>query len=123
MDGGTVWNTNLESAVERCREIVEKDEDIIMDVIICSNSKLQSINATGDTIENFLRSWDVSGYHTDLGDVREFRRALPNISYRYFFQASKPLASGLQLLDFTPAIIWPMIDIGKEDAVTIVTTT
>jgi len=65
----------------------------------------------------------VSGYHTDLGDVREFRRALPNITYRYFFQASKPLASGLQLLDFSPAIIWPMIDTGKEDAVTIVTTT
>jgi hypothetical protein len=65
----------------------------------------------------------VSGYHNDLGDVREFRRALPNINYRYFFQASKPLASGLQLLDFSPAIIWPMIDTGKEDAVTIVTTT
>jgi predicted acylesterase/phospholipase RssA len=40
MDGGTVWNTNLESAVERCREMVERDEDIIMDVIVCSNSKL-----------------------------------------------------------------------------------
>jgi hypothetical protein len=40
MDGGTVWNTNLESAVERCREMVDRDEDIIMDVIVCSNSKL-----------------------------------------------------------------------------------
>ena len=95
MDGGTVWNTNLASAVDRCREMVDRDEDIIMDVIICSNSKLQAINATGDTIENFLRSWDVGGYLNDLADVREFRRALPNVSYRYFFQASKPLASGL----------------------------
>ena len=27
MDGGTVYNTNLVSAVERCRETVDKDED------------------------------------------------------------------------------------------------
>jgi hypothetical protein len=40
MDGGTVWNTNLASAVERCRELVTNDEDIIMDVITCSNSKI-----------------------------------------------------------------------------------
>ena len=85
MDGGTVWNTNLASAVERCRELVTNDEDIIMDVITCSNSKIQSINATGDTIENFLRSWDVSGYLNDLADIREYRRANPNVSYRYFF--------------------------------------
>ena len=37
--------------------------------------------------------------------------------------ASKPLSFGFQELEFTPEIIWPMIDIGKEDAQTIVTTT
>ena len=35
MDGGTVWNTNLVSAVERCREIVEDDSQITLDVIVC----------------------------------------------------------------------------------------
>jgi len=79
MDGGTVWNTNLASAVDRCREIVDKDENIIVDVIICSDGKLEAINATGDTIDNYLRSWSISMYHNSLGDVREFRRAYPNL--------------------------------------------
>jgi len=35
MDGGTVWNTNLVSAVERCREIVDDDSQITLDVIVC----------------------------------------------------------------------------------------
>jgi hypothetical protein len=61
MDGGTVWNTNMGSAVDRCREMVEKDEDIIMDVIICTGGKLDTINATGNTIENLLRSFMVIG--------------------------------------------------------------
>ena len=34
MDGGTVWNTNLVSAVERCREIVDDDSNITLDVIV-----------------------------------------------------------------------------------------
>ena len=79
MDGGTVWNSNLESAIERCREIVDRDEDIIMDVIICDDSKLQILNATGDTIENYLRSWTLSLYHKSVSDVREQRIANPKV--------------------------------------------
>ena len=30
MDGGTVWNTNIVSAIQRCRETVEDDRDIIL---------------------------------------------------------------------------------------------
>jgi hypothetical protein len=123
MDGGTVWNANLESAVERCREIVDRDEDIIMDVIICSDGKLDIINVTGDTIDNYLRSWSLSLYHKSVSDVREQRRANPKVQYRYFFMASKPLDSALELLTFTPEVIEPMIQIGLGDAQTIVTTT
>ena len=123
MDGGTVWNTNLESAVERCREIVDRDEDIIMDVIICSDGKLDTLNLTGNTIDNYLRSWSLSLYHKSVGDVREQRRSNPKVQYRYFFMASKPLDSSLELLTFTPEVIEPMIQTGMGDAHTIVTTT
>ena len=34
-DGGTAWTTNLVSAVEQCKEIVDDYEDIIVDVAIC----------------------------------------------------------------------------------------
>ena len=35
MDGGTVWNVNLNSAIEQCMTIVDNYEDIIVDVAIC----------------------------------------------------------------------------------------
>jgi len=123
MDGGTVWNTNLGSAVDRCREMVDKDEDIVMDVIICTGGKLDAINATGDTIENYMRSLLIIAQFKALEDIKKFRQAQPNVTYRYFFMASKPLAPVQDLLSFTPEIIQPMIDIGKGDADTIVKTT
>ena len=34
MDGGTVWNTNLVSAVDKCKELGFTDKDIIIDVLL-----------------------------------------------------------------------------------------
>ena len=35
MDGGTVYHIDIPKAVERCREVVDNDEDIIVDVVSC----------------------------------------------------------------------------------------
>jgi hypothetical protein len=33
IDGGSVWNLDIVSAVERCRELVDDDSKIFVDVI------------------------------------------------------------------------------------------
>jgi len=35
IDGGSVWNVNLSTAVEQCMEVVEDYADIIVDVAVC----------------------------------------------------------------------------------------
>lgn len=40
MDGGTIYNTNIVSAIERCRETVDSDKDITIDIIICDSPNL-----------------------------------------------------------------------------------
>jgi predicted acylesterase/phospholipase RssA len=123
MDGGTVWNTNMASAVDLCRAEVDDDSQITMDVVICSNDRMAPINATGDSIENFLRYWTISSFQSAIADVANFRKAYPSINYRYFFMASKPLASGLEEMDFSYAVLNPMIEIGMEDAAVMVNST
>ena len=44
MDGGTTWNTNVASAVERCMEVVDNESQIIIDIVLCSSSSLSDIN-------------------------------------------------------------------------------
>ena len=74
MDGGTVWNTNLVSAMNRCKEIVGDDlSKIVMDVIILGQTTLnESFTSTGDSINNFLRYRDISTYYNAINDVAEF---------------------------------------------------
>ena len=38
MDGGTVWNTNLVSAVDRCLEQVDDESQIIIDIALCGSA-------------------------------------------------------------------------------------
>ena len=38
IDGGTAYGVDVVSAVARCREIVDDDSKIILDVIVCGNS-------------------------------------------------------------------------------------
>lgn len=57
VDGMTGWNINTTSGVEQCRELVDNDSDIIVDVyIIGDNEKAAPIVESDDsTFENYMR--------------------------------------------------------------------
>jgi predicted acylesterase/phospholipase RssA len=42
MDGGTVYNTNIVSAVQRCRETVDDDSEIIIDIVVCEGAHIDT---------------------------------------------------------------------------------
>lgn len=116
MDGGTVFNTNLVTAADRCLEIVDDDSQIIMDIMLCDYiGHLDKFTDTGSTYDNFMRSWAIEGYFGKIDDIAEFMRTRPNVQYRFMATASKPLASGMQELEIDPKIIEPMIELGFAD--------
>jgi predicted acylesterase/phospholipase RssA len=53
MDGGTVWNTNLASAIQRCEEIVDDHSQITMDVLVCDNNELSTYSDEGNSFNSF----------------------------------------------------------------------
>lgn len=59
MDGGTVWNTNLVSAVDKCKDMGFEDKDIILDIILCGSKQIGDIGDTGNAINNYLRYYDI----------------------------------------------------------------
>ena len=40
VDGSTIMSLDITAAVESCREIVENDEDIVLDIIMIQESEL-----------------------------------------------------------------------------------
>jgi predicted patatin/cPLA2 family phospholipase len=121
MDGGTVYNTNLIAAADRCLEEVDSDEQIVMDVMVCDYiGRLQKYTDEGKAYDNYLRNWAISSYYKSVQDITEFMRTRPNIQFRYMATASKPLTWGPSEMEIDAKTIWPMIDLGIADGKDIV---
>lgn len=100
MDGGTVYNTNLVSAVQRCREMVDDDSEITIDIIICGGGTIDDWEDQGNAVSNYLRYRDINSYHNKIEDVYNFKQAFPKVNFRYYLQPSTPLPGGLAILNF-----------------------
>jgi predicted acylesterase/phospholipase RssA len=72
MDGGTTWNTNLVSAVEKCMTLVDDKSKITVDIAICGHAELETVAETGNTISNLMRYWDIRKYYNTMDDVLEY---------------------------------------------------
>jgi len=112
MDGGTVWNTNLVSAVNKCVEMGFDKSQIVVDIAICGHSELETETSTGNTISNILRYRNIKHYYKSMDDVLEYKNTEPFVNFRYLFVPSQPLAGGIKMLFFKPEIIQPMILLG-----------
>ena len=115
MDGGTTWNVNLVKAVQRCRETVDSDSKIYVDILMCGSHHEDNWNLKDDTINNYLRNKEIKDYHGQIGDVHDFKKAFPNVNFRYFVAPSESLPGGLAMLDFSNKTTWGHQMLGRKD--------
>lgn len=121
MDGGTVWNTNLVSAILRCKEIVLNESDITIDIIVLDANELSPWYANSLSITNWMRFSELQSYNDELADIQEFVMAYPDINFRYLLYPSSPLPGGLEMLNFDNSTsTWPMQLLGRKDGADII---
>lgn len=105
MDGGTVWNVNPTSAIQQCLEIVENEEDIILDILLCDDYSLSEQTDLGkDSIYEGLRGKMIHNYYSNTNEIAETMRAYPNVNYRNLFVEKNPI---IACLDFRNETTWP----------------
>ena len=117
MDGASAWNTNLVSAIKRCREEVDDDSKIVLDIINCDSSTLDKIDNTTNTYSNYYRFKDIKNYANNLNDIHEFQRAYPKVNFRHYIQPSKALkGNGPNMINFdNSTCTYSMQMQGRED--------
>lgn len=67
MDGGTVYNINIEGAIRQCMDgIVDDESKIIMDVFICGAPDTPTVEEkVGNSWTNYFRSRSLDSYYGD----------------------------------------------------------
>ena len=117
IDGGVLLGLDVDGAIERCREIVNNDADIIVDILLCSGDILPKIDQNEDkTLQMLGRFIHITLYSTALNHLLHALEDNPDIFFRYVIMPSKSLASEPLPLQFDPVEIEDMIQTGIEDA-------
>jgi len=118
IDGGSVWNTDLVSAVEMCRATGAADNEITVDVVLCSGANIETLPnvENKNTFGHLMRFLAINSYVSSLADVTTVTSAFPGVTLRHFIAPSKALPSGMIPLDFNADAIAEMIATGKADA-------
>lgn len=88
MDGGTEWNVNMVSAIQWCRKQGFSDSDIVMDIINAWSYYEKNYNKDV-TLDNILRMRNIKSYYKSMDDIFEFKKAFPEIDFRYYFNPSE----------------------------------
>ena len=116
VDGMTAWNTNVESAIQRCKEVTGGDESLItVDIMICGYSEIPTATATGNTIDNYMQARRVSSYNNGGNSITEVKRGHPKVHFRHLFE-EKNGAGGIYEIKFEPSITWRLQQMGRDDA-------
>lgn len=119
IDGGSVWNIDFSTAVQRCEEIVGKDRSrITVDIILCSGKHKHVHKETEkwSTREIKQRLEELKSFYSTMNDVVEVKRAYPSVNFRYLVFPTEELPTFFIPLVFEKESMEKMIDIGLEDA-------
>lgn len=64
-----------------------------------------------------MRAFQTHRMHKKTNDILEFRRAFPDVNFRYYFEPEEgSLTSGKDELKFDNSTTYPMQEIGRRDA-------
>ena len=115
MDGGTIYDVNINSAVHQCLELVEDESQIIVDVAICAPEKVVGFETVKNAAKNYWRSQGLHRKTNGMNAINWQQRSFPNVQYRYLFYYEDAIFSPA-VLDFRNETTWPMQENGREQA-------
>ena len=95
MDGGTVYNINMEGAVRQCMDIVDDESKIIIDVLLCgAPDSPEEIQKTGNGWENYFRGRSIEKFYGNTDSIAQSMKAHPTVQMRHVVKQTKSHMSG-----------------------------
>lgn len=127
MDGGTMWDVNLDSAVNYCLDQGYTEEQIIVDILVCYGDTSNSSMQIGGAMANFRDAHRIHHYYNNLNSLTAEMEAYPNINIRSYFAETTddyaistgcPYVGAKSELDFSSDYTWCLQQAGRRDAQT-----
>lgn len=112
---------NLQAAILKCKEVVEDDSDIILDVVLDSDEPITLPEYKPKTYFNSYnihkRPKDFSNYHSIMDILYSVVAQNPLVNLRYIVTASENLPGGFLPIFVKPDDLLHEYNIGYQDGI------
>ena len=108
MDGMAVYNTNAESAIDRCLDgIVDDESQIIVDVFICGTEVAPTESETEKSWGNYFQGRSLRKFAQSGNQLAYTMRSHPKVQFRYIVDQQNGY-SGPDEITFDGSFTWPL---------------
>jgi predicted patatin/cPLA2 family phospholipase len=117
VDGGVVINLDIAGAIDRCKDIADNEEDIIVDVIMCNGDTLTDVDTSKfNSIQMLWRYHKITQYQNTMHWINHAMTNNPRVNFRYIVVPKVPIDNEWIPIDFSLANINKLIDMGISEA-------
>jgi len=122
VDGSTATNINVEDAITQCKELVDDESKITIDILLCggANQSTKDWQDVGQTIPDYLRGRSIRGQFHGGNTVADARKAHPDVNFRYVIGQEDGFTS-TGMINFDGDHTWKLQEKGRlqaQDALT-----
>ena len=114
MDGGTVWDVNIASAVKQCNALGASNEEITVDIAVCL-SKFSHGGPVTNSVEAFVQAKAMHWFYEGMNDISAEIRGSPGVNFRYYFQERIKTCANDHILNFDGDNTWCLQEAGRKD--------
>lgn len=116
-DGSAVWDIDIFSAINRCKDLGYKNSDIVVDVIMTSSANLKQVQAEDyKSIGMLFRYLEISSFYNSMDGLLRARFAYKDVDFRYVITPTESMPSSLYPLNLNADSVQKIMDMGYNDA-------
>ena len=95
-DGSAVWDIDIFSSINRCKDLGYKNRDIVVDVIMTSSANLKQVQADDyKSIGMLFRYLEISSFYNSMDGLLRAKFAYKDVDFRYVITPSQSMPSSL----------------------------
>ena len=117
VDGGVLIMADIGGAIDRCMSEGFTQEEIVLDVILCSGSILSDVDTKNyNSLHMFWRYHQISKFQKSMNWITQALANYPKVNFRYLVFPQESISDSWMPIDFSKKHIARLIDIGIKEA-------
>jgi len=116
-DGSAVWDIDIFSSINKCKDLGYSNSDIVVDVIMTSSANLKQVQAEDyKSIGMLFRYLEISSFYNSMDGLLRARFAYKDVNFRYVITPTESMPSSLYPLNLNQDDVQKIMDMGYNDA-------